>query len=58
MRSLVCMLLEKRCDAPTKMDPTDNENVLELNKMIDVWRIVDKYDIAQNIEINSNKVLY
>ena len=35
MRSLVCMLLEKKCDAPTKMDPTDNENVLELNGMID-----------------------
>ena len=27
------------------MDPTDNENVLELNEMIDVWRLVDKYDI-------------
>ena len=45
MKSLVCMLLEKFCDAPTKMDPTDNENVLELNEMIDVWRLVDKYDI-------------
>ena len=45
MRSLVCMLLEKKCDTPTKMDPTDNENVLELNEMIDVWRLVDKYDI-------------
>ena len=52
MRSLVCMLLEKKCDAPTKMDPTDNENVLELNEMIDVWRLVDKYDIVQNIEIS------
>ena len=40
------MLLEKKCDAPTKMDPTDIENVLELNEMIDVWRLVDKYDIA------------
>ena len=39
------MLLEKFCDNPTKMDITDNENVLELNEMIDVWRLVDKYDI-------------
>lgn len=36
MRSLVCMLLEKKCDAPTKMDPKDSENVLEPNEMIDV----------------------
>lgn len=45
IRSLACMLLEKKCDTPTKMDPKDNENVLELNEMIDVWRLVDKYDI-------------
>ena len=34
MRSLVCMLLEKKCDTPTKMDPTDNENVLEREIML------------------------
>lgn len=45
MRDLVCMLLEKKCDQPTKMDPNDKDNVLELNEMIDVWRLVDEYDI-------------
>lgn len=33
MRSLVCMLLEKKCDTPTKMNPKDSENVLELNEI-------------------------
>lgn len=28
MRSLVCMLLEKKCDTPTKMDPKDSEMFL------------------------------
>lgn len=37
--------VKKRCDEPTKMDPKDKEHVLELNEMIDVWRLVDEYDI-------------
>ena len=45
MRDLVNILLESKCDKPTKMDPNDKENVLELNEMIDVWRLIDKYDI-------------
>lgn len=46
MRQLVSMLLEaKKSDKETQMDPNDNEHVLELNEMIDVWRIVDEYDI-------------
>lgn len=46
MRSLACMVMEsKLTDEPTKMDPEDKENVVELNDFIDTWRIVDTYDI-------------
>lgn len=46
MRDLACMVMEsKLSDKPTKMDPEDKENVVELNDFIDTWRIVDTYDM-------------
>lgn len=45
MRSLQCMLMEANADKPTKMDPEDKDNVIELNDFIDTWRYIDKLDI-------------
>lgn len=47
MRQLTSMLLEsKKSDKKTTMDPKDKENVIELSEIIDVWRLIDKYDIS------------
>lgn len=45
MRSLQCMVMEANADKPTKMDPEDKDNVIELNDFIDTWRYIDKLDI-------------
>lgn len=46
MRQLISMLIEsKKSDKKTEMDPKDKENVIELSEIIDVWRLIDKYDI-------------
>ena len=44
MRSLQSLCFEAKCDKPTKMD-IHSDDVLTLHEMIDVWRLIDKYDI-------------
>lgn len=45
MKSLYSLIVENKSDKPTKMDPNDKDNVIELGNKIDVGRMIDKYDI-------------